>query len=348
MSKVYFIEGKNDDFLNGKIGEAVKALDKLGFKDFGGKNVLVKLHMGEINNKFFVDPMIIKPFVDALQKMKAKPFLFDTLAKYPRARHTKELYLKTAIDHGFEKVGCPIIIGNEGSSIGVKVDSGTYGFEVAKELCDVECVLSIAHGKGHGMAGFGGSIKAFGMGGVSRESKVFIHTAGAPVMKNKEECAECGACAEACPMGLIKVKGGWTIDYSKCGGCEKCVRACPKGLLFWKEEEFELMLAAAARACLNESGPKNRPKKKIFVNVLTKISRYCDCAPDAGPIICPDIGILISEDPVAIDAASIDLIEKKMGKSLKEIQNADPRLHVKRAEELRMGEMKYELVKLLQ
>jgi uncharacterized Fe-S center protein len=116
----------------------------------------------------------------------------------------------------------------------------------------------------------------------------------------------------------------------------------------WKEEEFDLMLAAAARACFDESGPqnpKNKPKKKIYVNVLIDISKHCDCAVHAGPVIAPDIGVVVSKDPVAADAASIDLIEKVTGKSLESIQQADPRLHVKYAADLGMGSMDYELVK---
>jgi len=182
------------------------------------------------------------------------------------------------------------------------------------------------------------------MGGVSKASKRFIHAAGAPVMKNKDACRLCGTCMEVCPNEAIKVGDEWVVDYSKCDGCERCVRNCPYEALEWKEEEFDLMLAAGARACLNEFDTKNKPKKKIFVNVLTDISKHCDCARHAGPIIAPDIGIAVSNDPVAADAASIDLIEKAAGVGLEELQQADPRLHVKYAEQLEMGKMKYKLL----
>lgn len=343
MSRVAFIDYenfiKNRDLIR-------KVLKDFGFESFTGERVLIKLHMGEAGNKFYLKPPLIKLFVDALKDVGAEPFLFDTVARYSGSRNTKEKYLHTAKQHGFDKLGCDLVIGNEGSPIEVDVKGTKYAFEVAKELCEAECVLSVAHGKGHLMTGFGGSVKAFGMGGVSKESKEFIHVAGAPVMKNSEACRLCAACMEACQNEAIRVDDKWIIDYSKCNGCERCVRACPYGAIEWKEEEFDLMLAAAARACLNEFGPKNKPKKKIFVNVLIDISKRCDCMVRAGPIIAPDVGVVVSNDPVAVDASSIDLIEKSAGKSLKEIQQADPRLHVKYAEELGAGEMKYELVKL--
>ena len=343
---VWFVPGKgfaSDPELAKRVSEA---LNRSGLAQFSGKTVLVKLHMGERGNKYYLKPSVIRVFVDALHKIRAKPFLYDTAVKYPGSRDTKAKYLATATEHGFGKLGCPVVIGNEGNPIKVDVNGTLYAFEVAKEVCDAEYILSVAHGKGHMMTGFGGSIKAFGMGGVSKEAKGFIHEAAAPVVDSKK-CQLCLACLESCPQGAIrKGKNIIEIDYTKCEGCEKCVRTCPSGAMEWKEEEFDLMLAAAARACLDESGPLNKPKKKIYINVLTDISKRCDCAVHAGPVIAPDIGIVVSNDPVAADTASIDLIEKAAGKSLESIQDADPRLHVKYAERLGMGSVDYELVKL--
>ncbi len=344
MTKVIFIPGNREGFEKGKdMGKVFMALRKFGFDDFAGKRVLVKLHMGEVGNKFYLKPDVIKHFIDELKSIKSKPLLFDTAVKYPGGRDTKEKYARTAKKHGFEKIG-KVVIGNEGHTVNVKVGENTYGFEVAKEVCDAERILSIAHGKGHMMTGFGGAIKAFGMGGVSKESKGFIHGAGAPVLENKEKCELCGTCANECPMGAITVGDEWKIDYGKCFGCERCVDVCPKGALVWKGEDFDQMLAAGSAACLNVTDKNNKPKKKIFVNILTDISKRCDCATHAGPIIAPDIGIVVSDDPVAIDAASIDLIENAAGKPLKKIQGIDPRAHVSFAEQFGMGSMKYELV----
>lgn len=346
MPEVLFIPGS--EFAGDKEAaqKVVKALNRSELAQFSGKIVLVKLHMGEKGNKFYLKPPVIRVFVDALMAIGAKPYLFDTAVKYPGSRDTKEKYLATAKRHGFDELGCPIVIGNEGNAIKVDVNGTPYAFEVAKEVCESEYILSVAHGKGHMMTGFGGSIKAFGMGGVSKEAKGFIHEAAAPVVDNKK-CEMCLACMEICPERAIsKAAGHIEIDYTKCEGCEKCVRTCPSGAMEWKEEEFDLMLAAAAKACLNQFGPKNKPKKKIYVNVLTDISKRCDCAVNAGPVIAPDIGVVVSEDPVAVDAASIDLIEKAAGKGLEKIQQADPRLHVKYAAELGMGSMKYDLVRI--
>jgi uncharacterized Fe-S center protein len=48
--------------------------------------------------------------------------------------------------------------------------------------------------------------------------------------------------------------------------------------------------------------------KIIYVNVLANISTACDCEKDVPKPIMPNIGVLVSDDIVAIEQASIDLI----------------------------------------
>lgn len=45
----------------------------------------------------------------------------------------------------------------------------------------------------------------------------------------KDTCVACGACANVCPLGAIKVIAGVfaEVDQNKCVGCSKCVNICP-------------------------------------------------------------------------------------------------------------------------
>ena len=55
-------------------------------------------------------------------------------------------------------------------------------------------------------------------------------------------------------------------------------------------------------------------KGKIgYMNFLIRITPDCDCFPFSDTPIVPDIGILASKDPVAIDAASYDLVNRQTG-----------------------------------
>ena len=56
-----------------------------------------------------------------------------------------------------------------------------------------------------------------------------------------------------------------------------------------------------------------KEKKTGFLNFLIGITPDCDCSPFSDTPIVPDIGILASKDPVAIGAASFDLVNKRLG-----------------------------------
>ena len=98
------------------------------------------------------------------------------------------------------------------------------------------------------------------------------------------------------------------------------------------------LLAEGAQAVLKSVG-----KKVFFVNFLINITKECDCCNNAGPIVAKDIGVLFGKDIVAIDKASLDLINKQKPNVFKKIHNLDPYLHVKYAAELGLGEEEYDI-----
>jgi len=44
-----------------------------------------------------------------------------------------------------------------------------------------------------------------------------------------EDCVQCGACAESCPMGAIDPASSRQIDVVKCITCCACIKGCPQG-----------------------------------------------------------------------------------------------------------------------
>ena len=58
---------------------------------------------------------------------------------------------------------------------------------------------------------------------------------------------------------------------------------------------------------------KEKKGRVGYMNFLIRITPDCDCFPFSDTPIVPDIGILASKDPVAIDAASFDLVNQQTG-----------------------------------
>ena len=120
---------------------------------------------------------------------------------------------------------------------------------------------------------------------------------------NQKLCKGCRSCAEVCPCHAITVDLEWRYDSIACDGCGKCVAACPSGALSHEVVDLQKGLALAAKACI-------RGKRVLYINALVNITRNCDCDPHPGPIICPDMGYLVSNELAAIDRASLKLINE--------------------------------------
>ena len=50
-----------------------------------------------------------------------------------------------------------------------------------------------------------------------------------------------------------------------------------------------------------------------YINFITEVTPHCDCPPYSDIPIVPEIGIVASLDPVAIDKASADLVNAAIG-----------------------------------
>jgi uncharacterized Fe-S center protein len=92
-----------------------------------------------------------------------------------------------------------------------------------------------------------------------------------------------------------------------------------------------------------------------------QISPVCDCHDYSDAPIVNDIGIVSSEDPVAIDQASVDLVNQEPGNRASKLPkhwepgedkfraiypNADWSIQLDYAEEIGMGTRQYELIKV--
>ena len=328
LKKVLFFKDSNKIF---------SALEFFGLEDFSDKKTLIKIHMGELNNKYYVRPDFVKLTVDALYKKSSKPFLYDTTVLYNSKRKFVEGYKKVAEINGFSKeyLDCEVVIDDEGFP--VKIEDNIY--YVGKTLYNIKNIIGISHFKGHIASGMGGTIKNFGMGGVISESKKFMHHACKPIF-NKKNCKYCKICSEVCPFNAIKVnEDNWKINNDSCFGCGVCVENCEYNALNYVNNDLSFFLACATKACVDN-------KKTIYVNDANRISRNCDCDPSSGPIICPDIGYFVSNDPVAVDMATLDSINKTKPNIFMDINKVDPYKQIKFGEKIGLGSSSYELINI--
>ncbi len=280
--------------------------------------IYIKIHFGEPGNDKTLQPKDIEPITTVLKELNLKPILIDTPVAYPSPRGTVKGYKKVVKEKGWHKLAPFVISDNY-----IKIKTEDLTVEVCKELVEAENVLVISHVKGHACSGFGGAIKNLGMGGVSKETKALVHGLSQP--KFVKECEGCGICAELCPAKAIIMKERKAVlNNDTCWGCSICQIECPHNCLAPKKATFDDLLAQGASAVIN-----NLPKKTFYINLIKNVTKYCDCEVKHGGVIADNVGVLFSQNPVAIDKASIDLIRKQEGRKIfKELEHKDPLLHV--------------------
>jgi uncharacterized Fe-S center protein len=255
--------------------------------------------------------------VDCVKEKRGRVFLTDTNTLYTGSRNNAVDHLQTAIMHGFDfaVAGAPLIIadGLRGRNF-TEVEVGLSHFskvKIASDLENVDSMMVMTHFKGHEMSGFGGAIKNLAMGCAAIAGKKEQHNTR--VLVDGDKCTACFACVANCPTGAIK-KGRAIVEVDSdiCIGCGECLTVCPERAmkLDWGTEIplfLERMVEYAYGAVKNKQG------RVGYFNFLLNIVPDCDCCPWSDAPIVPDIGILASCDPVALDRASLDLINQEKG-----------------------------------
>jgi hypothetical protein len=204
----------------------------------------------------------------------------------------------------------------------------------------------MTHCKGHCEAGFGGALKNIGMGCASRKGKYQQHNSMSPRLKT-ENCTSCGSCVKFCPGGALELKDTKSkivFNAKQCIGCGECLVVCKSSVFSipWNEQSANFQ-KKMVEYCLGAL--KN--KRALYINFLNNITKNCDCMSKGEKPLTGNVGILVSKDIVAIEQASVDLINKNSGMDFKSIwPEVDYTIQIEYAEKKGLGSRKYELKEL--
>lgn len=315
-SKVYFTDmhATLQENLQQKLTRLIK-MAGIGEIDFENKFTAIKIHFGERGNLAFLRPNYARTVVDVIKELGGKPFLTDCNTMYVGGRKNALDHLETAYINGYSpfSTGCHILIGDglKGTDESlVPVEGGEYVKEakIGRAVMDADVFISLSHFKGHELTGFGGALKNIGMGCGSRAGKTEMHSSGKPHV-DQSKCIGCGTCVRNCAQDAITITGRKaTIDHGKCIGCGRCIGVCPSdAVLPARDESNDILnkkIAEYTWAVLH-----GRPH--FHISLVIDVSPFCDCHAENDIPIVPDVGMFASFDPVALDVACADAVNRQ-------------------------------------
>jgi uncharacterized Fe-S center protein len=374
-SKVYLAPARATrwDYSASQVAGLERLIENMDFDNAIEKNeyVAIKTHFGSEGAHRIVRPRFLRVLADAVKAVGGKPFVCDTV------RIQGWDYLELASQNGInpQSMGCPVILADGlfgCDSLEVEAGPVLGSVQVASTIHDAPAMIVVSHCKGHVQVGYGGAIKNLAMGGVAgrhrsgdwKQARGHLHAArgdDAFITRNPELCTMCLQCLHVCPTEAIsEEENGLVVDDEKCWRCGRCERVCPEGAILLDKltpENFRMGLAEAAKAVLSTF----EPGKVLYFNFALEVQPECDCMPVADTPVVQDQGILAATDIVAVEQATLDLIDNavplpeslaedreiKAGQRvLTEALGVDGREHIDAAAHVGLGSKQYELVRV--
>ena len=147
------------------------------------------------------------------------------------------------------------------------------------------------------------------MGCGSRAGKKEQHCSGTPHVDEKL-CRGCKQCFKECANNGLEydeTTHKMYINETNCVGCGRCLGACNfDAISFNNYNANELLnkrMAEYTKAVVD-----GRPN--FHISLIVDVSPNCDCHAENDLPILPNIGMLASFDPLALDQACVDLCMK--------------------------------------
>lgn len=356
MGEVYYVNA------DGSQGDGLLERLKRLCREAGLENIItpqdlvaIKMHFGELGNTRMIRPQYLKVLIQLVKAMGGKPFLTDCNTLFYRNRFNAVLHLTTAAFNGFDLtgMGAPVIVADGLRGLDyrpVRFREGLREAAVGAAIYEADKLLTVTHFKGHDDTGFGGIIKNLGMGAIARTGKQSLHSWVKPVI-DQDLCDVCQDCLEVCTRGAIIDKSDMVvIEPDLCSNCGHCLVVCTRRAIpiNWENNHvnFQKSLVESCAAVL-----ANKLGKSFFISFVMDITAYCDCRSWSPLPIIGDIGITAGMDPVSVEQASYDLVNRKIslaypGKSLSDFTGVNGEYMLAYAEELGLGSREYRIIEL--
>ncbi|MBM3269390.1 MAG: DUF362 domain-containing protein [Candidatus Sericytochromatia bacterium] len=272
----------------GLLEKLEQIFDAAGFSRLISDNDLVaaKVQVGERGNTTHLRPEVVKRIVKRIRAHHGRPFVTDCGSDGARSDAVGHTLL--AAEHGFAiaTLGAPFVVadGLAGEDAVTVPTPGRHLREApfGAALCQADAVIVVSHFTAAPIFGYAGALHNLGYLGLARAHRHLVtHLRGLPV--------EAGAVSAA------------ILDD------DLPPQVAEEGLLLSCADAQERMVEACAGFA------RSKPGRCGYVTILLDVTPDPDSHPWSDAPVVPDIGVLASRDPVALDQACIDMVNSAEG-----------------------------------
>jgi uncharacterized protein len=331
------------------------------------ETVVIKMHTGNNLNYSTIPPVFVRKVVQAVKDGGGKPVVADV---------TWDVEGAELRGYSPQVIGCPVypVAGPHDKHFYVheRPFKNIREWKVAGLVEDASFLINFTHVKGHPSCALGGAIKNLALGCMVGETRGAMHDA---CQYDRywfgELCpdpATRGRVIEACPhAALVEDKehpGELHLHIEQCNQCGRCLSVAPPGSLRIERVNFD----AFQEACAISAGitlSTFAPGKAAHLSLATNMTPLCDCFGFTTLAILPDVGILGSDDILALEQATLDLtgrlrlieenlpasleVHDRRGHPFQQIHGPfkDPYRVLEYGEALGLGSRAYELVDVM-
>ena len=332
-----------------------------------GETVAIKMHTGNNIGYSTVHPVFVRKVVQAVKDGGGKPFITDVTWD-----------AKGAEERGYstETLGCPVFPTAGPDEKYFYSHHRPYkniqDWKLAGLIQDASFLVNLAHVKGHPSCGFGAAFKNLALGCMVGETRSAMHDAmHFDPYWFAEHCPDAETrqrIMAACPHSAIVIDRQrpeeMHLHFEECNQCGRCLEVAPPGSLSINPANFHSFQEACAISA-SITLATFAPGKAVHLSVATHMTPVCDCFGFTSMPILPDAGIFGSDDIVALDQATLDvigrtrLIEENIPTSMEVHTRVghpfrwlhgpykDPYLVCEYGEKLGLGSRQYELFDVL-
>ncbi len=367
MSKVYWIKSRSFNVHQSAVSRinTILGLPELAASIEPDKSVAIKFNLSETGYSHYVPPIFLATLFQRLRDHGVRAMVTDSCSTFKGARYTGYELLNAALIQGFsvgETFESQLMLAagysNEEGSFYAAEGEHLGGVEIGSLMTDTNKCIVVSHVTAHPVLGMAGALYNLGMGFLTGTGKLRVHEC-LDVVYDEKKCDRCAVCVPFCPTGALSGQNGEVaFDSRICNSCLGCLYTCPCGAISIDEggvQEFQESVVEAAH-----TAREHMREAPFFINILSSVTPQTDEYPYSDVPFIPDLGILASDDPAALDWATYQMIVRSPGlpgsvaqdlkvmeqgqDKLKAITGHSPEHMIEYAEKMELGSRQFEML----